>query len=58
MCAVALHEIMHSCFGSFSEDLKEHIGIKNNREELLIGFLEPILFDLLNRKFDRAEGVF
>jgi len=50
-----LHELLHVCFNPHAGDMKQNIlGGKDyiewdTREELLVSFLEPILFDLLVR---------
>jgi hypothetical protein len=49
------HELVHVCFGGTTVEVKEKfLGAKNpdvieQREELLAGFLEMTLFDLLTR---------
>ena len=49
------HELLHKAFGTISGDLREYIlGDKTpegraTREELIVSFLEPVLFDLLAR---------
>lgn len=49
------HEILHVCFSGHSETSREHvlgestIKRRDDREETLISFLEPVQFDLLVR---------
>ena len=50
-----LHELLHVCWADSSGDLREKIlGAKtyeqrHEREELIVSFLEPVLYDLLTR---------
>jgi len=50
-----LHELLHVCFHAHSGDMKEKVlGGKTRdqrtaREEMVVSFLEPVLYDLLAR---------
>lgn len=50
-----LHELLHKCFAGASGDLREKIlgdktpEARSEREELIVSYLEPILYDLLTR---------
>lgn len=50
-----LHELLHVCMGSTAGDLRAKVlganteDARSIREELIVSFLEPHLYDLLNR---------
>ena len=50
-----LHEILHKCFSAISGDLQkvilgeEDMDALARREELVVGYLEPLLYDVLVR---------
>ena len=50
-----LHELLHVCFGGASGQLRENVlGAKTpearaTREEMVVSFIEPVLYDLLVR---------
>jgi len=50
-----LHELLHVCFSAHSGDMREKVfgrespKQKVSREELVVSFLEPVLYDILSR---------
>lgn len=50
-----LHELLHVCFKAHSGDIRAKVlggstvEARNTREEMVVSFLEPVLFDILTR---------
>ena len=50
-----VHEMLHVCFRGHSGDMREKVlgpktsNGRHDREEMIVSFLEPVLFDVLTR---------